>query len=186
MSEFEYLTVVVSIILGLGITHLLSGIGRTIHRRAHTRLDAVHTIWTVVLFHVLVLNWWVFFQWREQAEWSFGTFLMVVVWAVIFYLMAVVLYPPDLTEREDFGEVFERNRSWFLGLFVASSVADIALTATLGDLLNPPHYLPFVAHFIVLGLLGLVWHSRRFHLALASWVLVIALSWSFIVRRFLT
>lgn len=186
MSEFEYLAVVVSIILGLGITHLLSGIARTIHRRGRTRLDAVHTIWTVAVFEVLVLNWWVFFQWREQTEWSFGAFLMVVVWAVTFYLEAVILYPPDLDEDEDFGEVFARNRSWFLGLFVASSLADIALTAMRGDLRDPPYYLPFVGHFIVLGLLGLLWRSRRFHLALATWVLVISLSWSFIVRRFLT
>lgn len=33
MSPFEYLAVLVSLILGLGITHLLSGVGHTIHRR---------------------------------------------------------------------------------------------------------------------------------------------------------
>lgn len=59
MTEFEYVAVLVSLILGLGITHLLAGVGRTIHRRGELRLDAVHTLWTATAFLVLVLNWWV-------------------------------------------------------------------------------------------------------------------------------
>lgn len=42
MSAFEYLAVLVSLIFGLGITHILAGVGRTIHRRAEIRIDLVH------------------------------------------------------------------------------------------------------------------------------------------------
>ena len=54
-----------------------------------------------------------------------------------------------------------------------------------GSLSDPPYYLPFVGHFIVLGLLGMVIRSRVFHVALACWVFFVALSWAFVVRRFL-
>lgn len=185
MSEFEYLAVLVSLILGLGIAHLLSGVAQTIHRRGHAKLDLIHALWSAAVFAVLVLNWWVFFQWQAVSEWSFGLFLAVIVWAVLFFLLAYLLYPPELAEKEDYGQVFEQNRSWFLGLFVATSVADIGLTSMRGSLTDPPYYLPFVGHFIVLGLLGLGIRSRRFHAALATYVFVIALSWAFIVRRFL-
>jgi hypothetical protein len=35
-SVFSYLTVLISIILGLGITHLLSGVARSVSRRKTT------------------------------------------------------------------------------------------------------------------------------------------------------
>ena len=185
MTEFEYLAVLVSLILGLGITHLLSGVGRMIHRRGQYKPDAVHILWTAATFWILILNWWVFFESRRLEEWSFTLFLIVIVWAVLFFLMAVVLYPPDMSEGEDYAAVFERNRTWFLGLFVASSVSDIVLTASRGDLLEPPTYLPFVLHLTVLGALGIVIKSRRFQVALAGYVLGTGLTWSLVVRRFL-
>lgn len=185
MSEFEYLAVLVSLILGLGITHLLAGVARMIHRRGAFRLDAVHVLWTAAAFWTLILNWWVFFQTSDFDRWTFEVFLVVIVWAVLFFLLAVVLYPPDMAEGEDYAVVFERNRSWFLGLFVASNVADIILTAVRGDLFDPPVYLPFVAHFVVLGVLGIVVRSRRFQIGLAAWVLGVGLTWSLLIRRVL-
>ena len=185
MTEFEYLAVLVSIILGLGITHLLAGVGRTIHRRAESNVDALHSLWSAATFWILVLNWWVFFQSRTFTNWSFGVFLVVIVWAVLFYLMTVILYPPDLGEAESYGEVFERNRRWFLGLFVASSLSDVGLTAILGDLLDPPQYLPFVGHFVVLGIVGMSIKTRRFQLFLAGYILFASLVWSLLVRRLL-
>jgi len=50
MSEFEYLAVLVSLVLGLGITHLLTGVGRMIHRRDEFRVDAAHLLWTGAVF----------------------------------------------------------------------------------------------------------------------------------------
>jgi hypothetical protein len=156
-----------------------------IHRRGQYKHDAVHLLWTAATFWTLMLNWWVFFESRRVEEWSFGLFLIVIVWAVLYFLMAVVLYPPDMSEGEDYAEVFERNRTWFLGLFVASAVSDVVLTASRGALLEPPTYLPFALHLVVLGALGIVIKSRRFQLVLAGYVLGIGLTWSLVVRRLL-
>lgn len=185
MSEFEYLSVLVSLILGLGIAHLLLGVGRIIHRRHETTRDAVHLLWVGAAFWILVLNWWVFFESRAVEVWSFDYFLVVIVWAVLYFLLAVILFPPDVTRNENYGAVFRRNRGWFLGVFVASSVADIILTAFRGSLLDPPIYLPFALHFVVLGGIGMFVESRRFHAILAGYVLGIGLTWSLVVRRFL-
>lgn len=186
MTEFEYLAVIVSVVVGLGVTHLLAGIGRTIHRRKDEQLDTIHVLWTAATFVILVLNWWVFFESRTMTRWSFGVFLVVVGWAVLYYLMAVILYPPDLQSGEYYGQVFEGNRNWFLSLLMASLVADIGLTAIRGDLWSPPQYLPAVLHVVALSAIGLVVRTRRYHLFLAGYVLVFSLSWSLVVRRFLS
>lgn len=186
MSEFEYLSVLVSILIGLGIAHLLAGIARMIHRRGEYRLDAVHLLWTGALFWTLILNWWVFFESRELEVWSFDYFFVVVVWAVLFFLMAVVLFPPDMAEGEDYSVVFERNRLWFLGLFIASSLSDILLTGMRGDLFDPPFYLPFAGHFIMLGVIAMRTQSRAYQTFLAGYVLAVGLTWSLVARRFLS
>ena len=186
MTEFEYLAVLVSIILGLGMTHLLLGVGRMIHNRSTMRIDAIHAMWTVSLFIVLILNWWVFFQSQSQEVWTFDLFLVVILWAVIFFLMSVVLYPPGLGNDESYAEVFAQNHQWFLAFWVASSLLDIALTALQGDLMDPPFYLPFVLHFVVLGLIGIFMGSRRYNFFLAIYVLAVTLAWAMLVRRMLT
>ena len=185
MSSFEYLAVFVSLILGLGVTHILSGVGYTIHRRSEVEIDPVHTIWTISTFLILILNWWVFFQSREIADWTFARFLLIIGWAVAFYLMTVVLYPPGMTEGEDYGQVFEANRPWFLGLFIASSLIDIWQTALRGDLFDPPFYLPFVGHLILVAGIGVVVKSRRYQIFLAWYILGIGLIWILSARRLL-
>ena len=87
MSPFEYLAVLVSLILGLGIAHILTGVGRAIHRRREIRTDLVHGLWTVTTFLILVLNWWVFFESRSVPTWTFGQFLLIIGWSVAFYLI---------------------------------------------------------------------------------------------------
>lgn len=182
MSPFEYLAVLVSLILGLGITHILTGVGRAIHRRAEIKLDLVHVLWTIATFLILVLNWWVFFESRTISGWTFGQFLLVIGWAVAFYLMAVVLYPPGMRTGEDYAQVFEVNRPWFFGLFIFSSVIDIAQTAARGDLFSPPFYLLFVLHLVLLVGIGIWVRRRGYQVFLACYILAIGLLWAVSAR----
>ena len=67
MSRFEPLAVLVSLILGLGVAHLLLGIGRLIDGRDQAHPDAVHMLWTGAVFWTLTLNRWVFSQSQSVA-----------------------------------------------------------------------------------------------------------------------
>ena len=64
MSEFEFLAVLISIVMGLGVTNLLAGVGRTIHRRKQVRPDAVHTLWTATAFLVLIRPYLLIYVWN--------------------------------------------------------------------------------------------------------------------------
>jgi len=185
MSKFEYVAVLVSLVLGLGLANILTGLGRMINRRNEFQIDIVHLLWSIALFVVLVLNWWVFFQNISVTNWTFEYFLSIIVWAVTFYLMTVVLFPTDKDTEQDYGKIFLQNHAWFIGLFIASNLMDIVVTALRGQLFNPPFYLPFVLHFVVLGVIALVVKSRRYQVCFASYILFISLTWSFFVRLLL-
>ena len=86
MSEFEFISVLISIVAGLAIAQLLRGVAQAVHERTQAAIDSVHMVWTAAVFLNLVLNWWVLFSWRDHGVWSFTLFLSLIVWAVALYL----------------------------------------------------------------------------------------------------
>ena len=84
MGAFEYLSVLISIILALGMTRVLAGVGEMLQARSRHRIYWVHVIWIVNLFLFLVLAWWIFYRWRDQQPWNFYLFLFVLISPTIF------------------------------------------------------------------------------------------------------
>ena len=71
MSDFEYLSVLIAIIVGIGFTHLLLSIGRVLGERKSLNVDTVQLIWTVNILLMLVSFWWWAIALRELDEWVF-------------------------------------------------------------------------------------------------------------------
>ena len=101
MSSFEFIAALMSIIIGLGVTNLLAGVGRAFYRRKENPLDEVHIVLTLATLLLLVLQWWVTFKWNTEIVWSFDRFLVLIVWTITLYMLTVFLYPPDLSEAEE-------------------------------------------------------------------------------------
>ncbi len=124
MSEFEFLSVLVSIIFGLGLTHILRGSVSQLFRSQALDLRLAYAGFFVV---VLVLNWWVFFSWRKNEIWSFELFLALVLWAISHYVVAITLYRPDDAESDSRFQLH-----LFLLAFVVAGLLDILQTAREG------------------------------------------------------
>jgi hypothetical protein len=179
MSQFEYLAVFVSIVFGISVTHILAGVIRSIYRG---RIDETHIVLTLFFFVVLILNWWTGYNWHDQEVWSFGLFLVIIVWSVTHYVGAITLYPPQTT---GLSHPLEYRRNWFLWAFIAVAATDMLQTAARGGLLDPWYYVVFVPHYIVVALIAIFVNKPTFHRWMAWYLLIITISWSFIVRRFL-
>src|SRR5205823_1735476 len=110
MGSFEFIAALMSIIIGLGVTNLLAGAGRAFYRRKENPMDEVHIVFTIATLLVLILQWWVTFQWNNEVNWSFDKFLVLIVWTISLYMLTVFLYPPDLSEAEEHRARFQRNR----------------------------------------------------------------------------
>jgi len=70
-DAFDYIAVLVSIVLGLCATLVMSQLSEAIqaHHRKHGYW--VHTVWMVNLFIYLILEWWVFYRWHNTTAWNF-------------------------------------------------------------------------------------------------------------------
>jgi len=185
VNEFEFLAVFISIVIGLGVTHILHGVGRIIHNRDRQRISSLHLMWTANVLLILLLNWWVFFLWAGHEAWSFDIYLLLILWGISLYMLSVILYPPDLRDAESYEDLFERNRKWLFGTFIVFTLLDIAQTWVRGQLFDPPVYLPYVLHYAVLAAIGIPVRSRHYQLFLATYTLVTLVLWCVIVRRLL-
>ncbi|NIO33195.1 MAG: hypothetical protein GTN75_15590 [Gemmatimonadetes bacterium] len=180
MALFEYLGVLISVVMGLGITHLLIGTSKLIQQRDSIRAYWVHTLWTVnILVYVLAI-WWGMFWWSRLAEWTFYQFLFVTLYAVALFLLAAMLYPWDFPTDFDFKGYFYKNRSWFFGIqFVAwcIDVPETVLKEGTGLRELPQLYFFFVATMLGLSLVGAITNNRRYHEFYAPFWLVFLLGY---------
>jgi len=65
MDPYSYLSVLTSIVLALGITRILSGLGWLLQKRGRVRVYWMHLLWALNLFLYLALNWWILFRWES-------------------------------------------------------------------------------------------------------------------------
>jgi hypothetical protein len=178
MSEFDFLSVLVSILFGLGLAHLCSGVVQLAYRRHVTE---EHLVYTGFVFVVLVLNWWVFFSWHTQQKWTFDAFLILTLWALCFYAMAITLYPPD----SQAAPTFNTHHRWFLWALIVAVFFDITQSGMRGNLFALWYYLPFTLHYAVLALISIKWNNRVVRRLVAWWFLLSMTAWALVVRKFL-
>jgi len=142
MGAFEYLSVLISIILALGMTRVLAGVGEMLQARSRYRIYWVHVIWIVNLFLYLVIAWWIFYRWRDQQPWTFYLFLFVLISPTILYLASLLLFPRegDVDTVIDYkAHYYSNHRAFFIlfALFVPVNIVDSLLKG--------------VPHFLALG-----------------------------------
>lgn len=93
MSSFEYVTVLISIILGLGITHILTGIADLIHKSERVTLYWPHIIWVLFVLLLHIQEWWLLYELKNYQPWRLPTFLFIMAYPVNLFLLARLLFP---------------------------------------------------------------------------------------------
>jgi len=94
MTPFAYLSVLISIVLGLGVTELLAGVQRLVHARERVRFHWLSLTWSGLVFVTLVQWWWAAFGFRHRTDWDFCSFLLILLVPVLLYLAAALVLPP--------------------------------------------------------------------------------------------
>ena len=133
MSEFEYVMVLVSIVIALAIAHLLTAVAEGIHRfRGHgepIKLDAVLLLWVGFVLIWLVSFWWWEFKFQEVAvEWSYGLYLFVISYAIVLFMLAEILVPHRMRGLSDSYAHFMKGRKWFFGTLLLMQAMDVVET----------------------------------------------------------
>lgn len=171
MSSFEYAMVLVSIIVGLGITHVLSSLGSAVHRiRGHgrpLRLELNYLVWIAFMFTWLAQFWWFEFKWSElEPRFGFLLFGFLVLYAVTLFLVTVILVPHHLAVVDDSWQYFLSIRPWFYGGLLMLNAIDLLDTFMKGMQWGARStYLWYWAAVLAAAVIGLLTTRRKIHLA---------------------
>lgn len=134
MTPFEYVTVLISIVLGLGLTQLLSGVAEMIHHWNRVRLYWPHLLWVLLAFFLHVQEWWELYALRDMDAWRLPVFFVTILYPVNLFILARILFPAIAEDKpvvsfKDF--YFQHYRKFFLliiVLAVVSAVDDLILS----------------------------------------------------------
>lgn len=78
MTQFEFLSVFISIVLAFGVSDILSSWGEQIHLRNEIRHYWLHSAWSGLLLIVMVQVWWSLWVLRDRVEWTFPDYLSLI------------------------------------------------------------------------------------------------------------
>lgn len=160
MDAFSYLSVLLSIILGLAITQVLQGVRALLLARSRVRLFAPPMIWAGVMLVVATQNWWSSFGLSDHQEWTFAAFGAVLLQTVLLY-MAAALALPDVPADVpiDLREHYWREARPFFEFFLAMLAVSVGKDMVLDGRPPSPGNLAFHGLFAISCLFGLF--SRR-------------------------
>jgi hypothetical protein len=115
MRAFQYLSVLVSIVLGLGMAHLLAAFARALSRRGQVPLYWPSLVWAAALFLVILQVWWADFSMTTRSgPWTFAGFLAIISIPCGLYLLAYLIMPESQEPRS----AYLRNSRAFYSILI--------------------------------------------------------------------
>jgi hypothetical protein len=113
MQPFEFIMVVPSIIIGLAIAELLSGVARVL--RGELRPYWIHEIWVFTVFLLLVQYCWSLFDLAARNEWVFLDLVNLLAPPIVLFLVSSLLFPGE-SDRTPLADFYYSKRKPVFGL----------------------------------------------------------------------
>jgi hypothetical protein len=181
MSDvFVHVRVLVGVVLGLGLTRMLAGVGKFIQHPGQKPLYVTHLLWVAVVILDIIHFWWFELGLARIQPWPFELFVFVLFYAFLFYLLASLLIPEQIEEYASWEDYFISRRTWFFGFLAATVPVDLIDTLVKG----PAYFRSLgveypirLAAVLVLSCIAAWTKDRRFHLAFAALYLLYLVAW---------
>lgn len=174
MSVFEYLSVLVSIVLALGITHLISGLSAILRSERRVTLCALQLSWSLIVLAVQISVWWRYWELRTIERWGLFQFLSLLLLPVLLFLAARIIMPDVIRDDSyDLKAHYEQVRQEFFGtMFLALLASLFVRPLFFGDALVSVDHAPAALILLLIPIAGRS-ANRRLHGAIVAAVAVV-------------
>jgi hypothetical protein len=184
MTPFEYVVVLISIILGLGITQIMTGVADLVHQWEKVKLYWPHCLWIVLVFIMHVQEWWITYELKQTFEvWRLPTFLFFTLYPVNLFIMARILFPYAPSEGPiDLKQFYFGNFRKFFLMFMVLLVLSVISNVVVNGF--TPDQLVLVSLFVVTGWIAFrnyqneILHKVLTVILLLVLVIVIVVNWN--------
>ena len=168
MEAFSYLSVLLSIILGLAITQVLQGYRGLLLSRSRVTLYGPTIIWSALLLVFSAQLWWASFGLAGHKQWDFATFAVILLQTVLLYMMSAIVLPDMPSDGSvDLKAHYFREVVPFFVTSLLMLGASIGKDWMLDGRLPGRANLAFHAVFAALATLAIATRRPRIHMAIA-------------------
>lgn len=99
INPFEYVSILISIILGLGITQLLSAFSDLLYHYRKVKFYWPHTIWLVFILFLNIQDWFITFKLKDKMEWNLPALLFVLLYPIALFVITKMILPTNESEE---------------------------------------------------------------------------------------
>jgi hypothetical protein len=168
MDAFGYLSVLLSIILGLAIAQVLQGYRALLLARGRIHADPAPLIWSGLILLFAAQAWWASFGLNARTDWDFLDFTVILVQMGLLYMLAALVLPDVPAEQPvDLARIFERHRKTFFVFLIGMLASSIIKEMLLEHRLPLPVNLSFHLVLAAIAAAGMVFRGGKTQLALA-------------------
>ena len=118
---FGFILSMVSLVLAIGVTHLVKDAARLIRLRRQVRLEPIVFVWAATLFLVAALYWWSLWDFKD-VEWRFPLFFYMLLAPTLLHVAASLLVSGQHDGEALEGSAFEHIRMPFMVVMAIFSV----------------------------------------------------------------
>jgi hypothetical protein len=176
MSPFEYVSVLISIILGLGITVLLTGTADIIRNWKHVRMYWPYATWILIIFILHIQEWWSTYSLRSEMQWTLPLFMFVIPYPIVLFILAHLLFPKKWSKKGvDLKQYYFNNYQKYFGAALLLLVISILQNHFLLRLPFAQQPAQFIIAFLFLTVLGSRTKRESVHASLAVLMIIVLL-----------
>ncbi len=185
-AQFEYITIFVSLVLGLGVADLLQSAYRLVQEHRHVRFHWLSPVWAVIVFLRVTFFYWDFYAFGHSTVWaSFPSFLFLLTSPVLLFIAACNVLPDALPEGDqtplDLRDYFFERPRGFFGVLMLFSVSSFGIAILLGAPLLDVRPVMFLLEVPLFGVLA--WsRNPTFHSVAALILLATTIAYVFVVQ----
>lgn len=133
MTHFEYISVLISIVIAFGISELLSGWARLLRARERVRFYWIHALLSLFVLVWIVQMWSGFWEFRNHGDWSFFDLMGMLVDFLPLLVIMVIATPSVEGEGPiDLREHYYHNRVLVFGIAAFAMVQLAVSDAVVG------------------------------------------------------
>ncbi len=175
MSLLELIFVVASVIVGLGIAEVLTGVVRML--RGELRAGLAQGLWTVTVFLSLVQLVWAYWALNAETSLTFVQYLIILWGPIALFVSASLLFPKQADAPEQhLDDYLIEHRVVFLLSYLAFIIQTQVANSTL-DALTSRDDLALTLRVVVAGVIvsGFLTRNHWWHRVIPALLLVISL-----------
>ena len=177
MNSFEYIIVLTSLILGLGVSQVLVGVANLITNK-NIKWSLPHAMMTALIFLTQIQEWWITYQYSMTVPaWSLLSVMMLMTYPILLFVAARILFPYNEIQNEavDLEEYYWMRWPALFTIFLIVGVTSIVQNVIFSDIPITDQYLQILlvlafALFLFFKLKNRVLHIAFLGLQLLIWV----------------